>query len=67
MTGHMEGYFFLRCNNVEDVIFILQENEYSMRGRPVILCKWSSSFDFQKEILRKVPIRLKLYNLPLEC
>lgn len=46
---------------------LLQEKSYSMRGRPVIIKKWTSEFDFQRDILREVPVWIKLHNLPLCC
>lgn len=35
--------------------------------KPMIMKKWSPNFDFHKEILKVIPIWVKLPNLPLNC
>lgn len=36
-----------------------------MGARLVMVRKWTSEFDFQRDILRRVPMWVRLYNLPL--
>lgn len=67
VTAHRDGYFLVKCLNVDDVNVMLQTESLSMGGRPVIVKKWSSEFDFLRDILKAVPIWIKLYNLPLNC
>lgn len=38
-----------------------------MNKRIVIVKKWSLSFDFRDEVLRKLPVWFKLPKLPLPC
>ncbi|XP_021769725.1 uncharacterized protein LOC110733967 [Chenopodium quinoa] len=36
-------------------------------GKPAIIKAWNANFDFHSEILRSIPIWVKLPNLPLNC
>lgn len=38
-----------------------------MGGRPVVVRRWSHEFDFYRDILRRMPMWIRLYNLPLSC
>lgn len=36
-------------------------------GKPMIIKPWSTSFNFHNEVLKVIPIWIKLPNLPLNC
>lgn len=36
-------------------------------GKPMIVKPWAASFNFQEEILRVIPVWVRLPNLPLSC
>lgn len=67
VTAHRDGHFLIKYTKVDDVNLIIQENSDIMGGRPIVVRKWSSEFDFQRDILKAVPMRVKLYNLQLNC
>jgi len=64
---HDEGYYVIRFASIEEKNTALCSGPYTIANRPVIVKSWSSDFDFQNEILRVVPLWIKLPNLPLIC
>lgn len=56
VTSHRDGYFFIKCINAVDVNLIVYSGPYSMGGRPVVVKKWSTEFDFERDVLRAMPI-----------
>lgn len=46
---------------------MLSSGPHAFFGRPMIIKPWSASFNFQDEILRVIPLWVRLPNLPLNC
>lgn len=67
VSANRQGHFLIKFSNSNDVNLILQSGPYSMGGRPVMVTQWSTEFDFQRDVLMKVPIWVKMHNLPLNC
>lgn len=38
---------------------------YTLNNRPIIIRPWSESFDFNEEVLKTIPLGVKLPKLPL--
>jgi hypothetical protein len=66
MYFHDDGYFILRFKSMEDRDSVLMNGPYTIRGMPMILKKWKPGFDMKKDMLRTLPIWIKLPKLPLE-
>lgn len=43
------------------------EGPYMIGSRPIIVKEWTSDFSFEKEVLREVPLWVRLPKLPLTC
>ena len=63
--AHEEGFFILRFNSDSDVSEILNGGPYFLNRAPVVVKKWSAGFDFKAEILRVIPVWIRLPSLPL--
>nr|XP_009801325.1 PREDICTED: uncharacterized protein LOC104247078 [Nicotiana sylvestris] len=44
---------------------VLMNGPYTINNRPVIMRQWSENFYFNEEVLRTIPLWIKLPNLPL--
>ncbi|XP_057250647.1 uncharacterized protein LOC125497821 [Beta vulgaris subsp. vulgaris] len=67
MFKHEEGYFVVKMGSREgrdDVIFA---GPHLFYGKPMIVKPWTASFNFHNEVLKVIPIWIKLPNLPLNC
>ncbi|CAO2826291.1 unnamed protein product [Amaranthus hypochondriacus] len=64
---HEDGYFILRFKNEEECTEILKGGPYFINRAPIIVKKWNRDFDFKDEILRVIPVWVRLPNLPLHC
>lgn len=67
MFYHNEGYFVIRFEahtNKEKMPF---EGPYMIASQPVIVKEWMTDLYFEREILKEVPLWVKLPNLPLTC
>lgn len=65
--AHEEGYYVLRFNSDDECSEILKGGPYFLNKAPMIVKKWSSNFDFKEEILRVIPVWVRLPSLPLHC
>ena len=64
---HDEGYFVIRFQSKKDKESVLVAGPHMFFGKPMIVKPWTASFNFQEEILRVVPVWIRLPNLPLSC
>ncbi|XP_056697410.1 uncharacterized protein [Spinacia oleracea] len=64
---HDEGYFVIRFQSKKDKESVLVAGPHMFFGKPMIVKPWTTSFNFQEEILRVVPVWVRLPNLPLSC
>lgn len=65
--AHEEGYYVLKFNSEHECSEILKGGPYFLNKAPMIVKKWSSNFDFKEEILRVIPVWIRLPSLPLHC
>lgn len=64
---HDYGYFVLHFSTIVDRDGIISGGPYTFFNRPVILKPWAPVFNFYEEVLRVIPMWIKLPNLPLNC
>lgn len=64
---HTDDYFVVRFEHEDDRDKMMLEGPYTMANRPVIIKEWVMDFNFEKEILKVVPLWIQLPNLPLNC
>lgn len=62
---HDKGYFVVKFVSVDDKNEVMYAGPHMFNSRPIIVKVWTSNFDFQAEILRVIPLWVRLYNLPL--
>jgi hypothetical protein len=65
MHYHDDGYFILRFKTVEDRDLVLQRGPYTLRNIPLMLKEWKVDFDLKRDMLRTMPLWVKLPKLPL--
>ncbi|XP_048493457.1 uncharacterized protein LOC125494005 [Beta vulgaris subsp. vulgaris] len=64
---HDEGYFVVKMNSKEERNSVVYAGPHLFFGKPMIVKKWIATFDFHNEILKVVPIWVRLPNLSLNC
>lgn len=64
---HNEGYFVIRFEDRKDKDKMLFEGPYMIANRPIIVKDWVAGFCFEKEVLREIPLWVRLPKLPLNC
>ncbi|XP_058762881.1 uncharacterized protein LOC131636267 [Vicia villosa] len=62
---HEEGYFLLKFHSLHDRDQVQMKGPYSIHGAPMVLKEWYPKFEFKRDMLRTLPIWVKLPNLPL--
>ncbi|XP_058726099.1 uncharacterized protein LOC131597415 [Vicia villosa] len=60
-----EGYFILKFKNGDDRDEVLMKGPYTFQNKPMILLEWRHDFTMAKDMLRSIPIWIKLPSLPL--
>lgn len=64
---HDEGFFIVRMKTREERDFILFSGPHLFYGKAMIVKQWSANFNFHEEVLKVIPIWVKMPNLPLNC
>ncbi|XP_019259894.1 PREDICTED: uncharacterized protein LOC109237950 [Nicotiana attenuata] len=64
---HNEGFFLVKFGSIEDRDEVLFSGPHTMNNRLVIVKIWEAGFDFNKEVLRTIPLWIRMPNLPLNC
>ncbi|XP_070022733.1 uncharacterized protein [Nicotiana sylvestris] len=62
---HNEGYFIVLLSTNQEKERVLMNDPYTINNMLVIMRQWSENFDFNEEVLRTIPLWIKLPNLPL--
>ncbi|CAK8566575.1 unnamed protein product [Lathyrus sativus] len=62
---HDDGYFLLRFNSQKDKETVMMKGPYTIRNMPMILKEWQSGFNLKRDLLRTLPIWVKLPQRPL--
>ncbi|XP_071699632.1 uncharacterized protein [Rutidosis leptorrhynchoides] len=60
-----KGFFFFHFDSEKGVKDVLENGPWIIRTMPIILNKWSPDASLTKENLSKVPVWVKLYDIPL--
>ncbi|XP_058767236.1 uncharacterized protein LOC131640886 [Vicia villosa] len=60
-----EGYFILKFKNGDARDEVMMRGPYTFQNKPMILLEWRHDFTMAKDMLRSIPIWIKLPNLPL--
>ena len=64
---HEDGYFIIKFSSKSECSEILKGGPYFLNRVSLVVKKWSANFDFKEEILRVIPVWVRLPNLPLHC
>lgn len=62
---HEDGYFILKFNTENECNEVLKGGPYFLNRAPMIVKKWNMDFDFKEEIMRVIPVWIRLPSLPL--
>ena len=62
---HDDGYFLLRFKSHDDMEVVVMKGPYTIRSMPVVLKEWRTDFSLKQDMLRTIPIWIKLPKLPL--
>jgi hypothetical protein len=65
MFYNEEGYFILRFQSLADKDAVLMQGPYTIRNMPMLLRDWKPDFSLKRDLLRTLPIWVKLPQLPL--
>ncbi|XP_058755938.1 uncharacterized protein LOC131629159 [Vicia villosa] len=65
MVYHEEGYFILKFITQSYNEEVLMKGPYTLRNMPILLCDWRPGFSLKEDMLRTLPIWVKLPLLPL--
>ena len=64
---HDHGFFLLKCSSDKNVHTILDSGPSFYNSRPIIMKPWGPDFDFSWDIMRTIPLWIRLPNPPLNC
>ncbi|CAJ2641905.1 unnamed protein product [Trifolium pratense] len=65
MFYNEEGYFILRFHSFKEKDVVLMQGPYTIRNMPMLLRDWKPDFNLKRDMLRTIPIWIKLPQLPL--
>ncbi|XP_058726185.1 uncharacterized protein LOC131597508 [Vicia villosa] len=60
-----DGYFILRFHSHDDMDAVLMKGPYTLRNVPLLLQEWRPDFNLKRDMLRTLPIWVKLPQLPM--
>lgn len=60
------GFFLFTFDSVDRATNVLERAPWHMANRPLVLKRWHPNMQFLKDDLDRVPVWVKLYNVPLE-
>ncbi|XP_058732785.1 uncharacterized protein LOC131604357 [Vicia villosa] len=63
---HDDGYFLMKFKSSKEKEEILMNGPYMIKNMPMILRDWKPNFSMKKDMLRTIPLWMKLPQLPLE-
>jgi hypothetical protein len=65
MYYNEEGYFIMRFHSYADRDKVFMNGPYTIRNMPMLLREWKPNFNLKSDMLRTIPIWVKLPQLPL--
>ncbi|XP_071718721.1 uncharacterized protein [Rutidosis leptorrhynchoides] len=60
-----KGFYFFKFDSNAGMLKVLENGPWMIRGIPIILNKWSTEIFLTKEDITRVPVWVKLYDVPL--
>ena len=60
-----KGFYFFKFASNQGVVDVIEKGPWIIRSIPIILNKWSPNVSLTKEDLTKVPVWVKLRDVPL--
>jgi hypothetical protein len=60
------GFFFFKFDSQAGLDAILEEGPWMIKNSPIILKKWTMDTSLKKEELTRIPIWVKLHDVPLQ-
>lgn len=60
-----KGHFILRFHLFLDKDFVLMKGPHTFHNRPMMLCEWKPDFCMKRDMLRTIPLWVKLPQQPL--
>ncbi|GKC09958.1 zinc knuckle CX2CX4HX4C containing protein, partial [Tanacetum coccineum] len=60
-----KGFYFFKFSSKKGVEYILENGPWTVRAIPIILNKWTPSSSLTKENQTRVPILVKIHDVPL--
>lgn len=60
-----EGYFILRLHSLHEKETVIMKGPYTIHNRSMMLSEWKPGFSMKRDMLRIIPLRVKLAQLPL--
>ncbi|GKC20786.1 retrovirus-related pol polyprotein from transposon RE2 [Tanacetum coccineum] len=61
-----EKMCFFKFKNEEGMKYIIDQSPWIVNGKPLIVQKWDPEIIIEKETPCKIPVWIRLYNVPLE-
>lgn len=65
MFYNEEEYFILKFRSTEDRDLVLMKGPYTIQNMPMLIRIWDQDFCLKRDLLRTVPVWVKLPQLPL--
>lgn len=66
VTMNDRSFFFFKFASEPEMHQCLEEGHWLFQNKPIYLQKWKHAMDLYKEILKVVPLWVKLYNVLME-
>ncbi|KAJ9535295.1 hypothetical protein OSB04_un001607 [Centaurea solstitialis] len=66
VASNYAGYFILKFNNEEGMFFVLENGPWMLNNVPFFVRKWEVGCVLGKPELKKLPMWVNLYGVPLE-
>ena len=60
------GFYFFRFDTYDDACKVMERAPWHMANRPLVLKHWKPNLSLTKEDCSKVPVWVRLHNVPLE-
>ncbi|XP_021975506.1 uncharacterized protein LOC110870633 [Helianthus annuus] len=60
-----KGFFFFKFTTKEGMEQVLQDGPWLIRNIPIFLKHWSPNTELKKEELKKIPVWVKMHDVPL--
>ncbi|XP_058726439.1 uncharacterized protein LOC131597787 [Vicia villosa] len=60
-----DGYFLARFKTFEEREAVMMKGSYTIKNMPMILKEWYLDFNLKRDLMRTIPIWIKLPQLPL--